>query len=288
MIGGILLAYGIAYQNKDILFKILSKNYKNKSFNIYGLDLPKIKEVLPTNLPTIQVDEKRLDNIFLLEDDTILLLEYESSESYKNLLKYCYYAFRVSEAYFEDKIYKLILVTIYTGDIEQAPNILDLGCIKLQTEQVFLSKFNGNEIYDKLKNKVENNKKLTDADVMQFIILPLTQKENKQDLIENTVNLAKKITDEEKQSFIIAGILTATDKFIDKDYSNNLKEWLKMTKVGRLFEEEKLEYAQKREKEKEKEIARKLLSKGIDILTIMESTSLTKTELLKLKEEISA
>jgi predicted transposase YdaD len=61
-----------------------------------------------------------------------------------------------------------------------------------------------------------------------------------------------------------------------------------MTKVGRLFEEEKLEYAQKREKETQKEIARKMLSREVDILTIMEFTSLTKDEVLKLKEEISA
>jgi predicted transposase/invertase (TIGR01784 family) len=183
-------------------------------------------------------------------------------------------------------------VTIYTGDIEQAPDFLDLGCIKLQTEQVFLSKFNGNEIYNDLKIKVENNQKLTDEDVMRFIILPLTKKDNKQDFIELTVNLAKEIIDEEKQGFIIAGILSATDKFIDKDYSNKLREWLRMTKVGRLFEEEKLEYAQKCEQETrqetKKEIARSLLSDGIDILSIMKATKLSKDEVLKLKEEISA
>jgi rRNA-processing protein FCF1 len=60
-----------------------------------------------------------------------------------------------------------------------------------------------------------------------------------------------------------------------------------MTKVGRLFEEEKIEYAQKyakeRVQERDKEIARKLLSKGVDILTIMESTMLTKAEILDLQ-----
>ena len=69
-----------------------------------------------------------------------------------------------------------------------------------------------------------------------------------------------------------------------------------MTKVGRLFEEEKLEYAQKREQETrqetrqetKKEIARKMLFKGVDILAIMEFTSLSKDEVLKLKAEISA
>ena len=94
------MSEGIAYQNKDILLKILAENYRNKSLSAYGLDLPAIKELLPTNLPAIQVDEKRSDNIFMLEDGRILILEYESAVKRKNLLKYGHYAFRVLEAYY--------------------------------------------------------------------------------------------------------------------------------------------------------------------------------------------
>jgi len=51
--------------------------------NWQGLDLSPIKEVLPTNLPAIQLDERRSDNIFLLEGNTILILEYESDATEK-------------------------------------------------------------------------------------------------------------------------------------------------------------------------------------------------------------
>jgi len=121
---------------------------------------------------------------------------------------------------------------------------------------------------------------LSDEDIMKFIILPLTAKNDKQQLIEKTVSLAREVGDENKQSFIIAGILSATDKFIDKNYSNRLKEWLKMTKIGRLFEEEKIEAIN----EKMLEVAKTLLDENVDILTIMKSTKLSKVEILKLKE----
>ena len=62
-----------------------------------------------------------------------------------------------------------------------------------------------------------------------------------------------------------------------------------MTKVGRLFEEEKIEYAQeyanKKVNKKVLEIAKNLLAKNIDILTIMETTGLSKTTILKLRED---
>ena len=44
------MSEGIAYQNKDIEFKLMSETYKEKSFGAYGLKLPKIKELLPTKL----------------------------------------------------------------------------------------------------------------------------------------------------------------------------------------------------------------------------------------------
>jgi len=284
---------GIAHQNKDIIFKLLSEYYKNKTFAVYGLDLPPVKQILPTNLPAVLVDEKRMDNKFLLADDSILILEYESSGDAKNLIKYAHYAFRVSEAYQEGEPRKVTIVVIYTGDVKSAPARLDIGCMQLRVRQVFLSRFNGKGMRVELERKVRAGEPLTDEDVMRFIILPLTALKDKQEMIETTVNLAKEVEEEDKQRFIIAGILTATDKFIDKNYSNKLKEWLKMTKVGMLFEEEKIEYAKEyaeakiKEYDKEKMIAvaKMLLSENVDISAIMKSTGLSKAKILKLKDK---
>ena len=48
---------GIVYQNKDILFRILGQTYKEKSFAAYGIDLPRIRTLLPTDLPKISANE---------------------------------------------------------------------------------------------------------------------------------------------------------------------------------------------------------------------------------------
>ena len=111
------MAKEIAYQNKDILLKILSENYKHKTFRAYGLNLPPVKEVLPTTLPALQVNKKRADNIFLLEDESILILEYESKANNQTILKYGHYVFRVAETYFKENFRKIIIAVIYTGDV---------------------------------------------------------------------------------------------------------------------------------------------------------------------------
>ena len=40
-------------------------------------------------------------------------------------------------------------------------------------------------------------------------------------------------------TFILTGLLVFTDKIIDDELSVKIKEWIRMTKVGRLFEAEK-------------------------------------------------
>ena len=234
------------------------------------------------------MDEKRSDNIFLLEDGRILILEYEADCDKKNLLKYGHYAFRVSEAYY-GKTDELVIAVIYTGNATEAPKELNLGCVSIRTEQVFLSSFDGDRTYEELRHKVTNDIQLSNDDVMRFIILPLMGNDDKQKRMEEAVELAKLVADEIIQTFVIAGILTASDKFIDRDYSNRIKEWMRMTKVGQLYEEEKIEAVneavQKAVQKRQSEIAKNLLDNGAGIALIMKSTGLTRADIDRLSKK---
>ena len=116
-------------------------------------------------------------------------------------------------------------------------------------------------------------------------------KKEKQKLIEKTVNLAKQIEDEHKQTFIIAGLLTATDQFIDRKYSNDLKERLKMTKVAKLFEEEKLEAVAEAkaavEAKAKAEFAEKLIKRGTPLEFIAEDTGLSLEKVKQIAEKMT-
>ncbi len=80
---------------------------------------------------------------------------------------------------------------------------------------------------------------------MEFIILPLTYKglEEKNESIKKSIQLAKEIVDEEIKVFVLSGMAVFADKIISKENANIIRRLLTMTKVGQLFEEEKIEYA---------------------------------------------
>jgi hypothetical protein len=273
-----------------------------------GLDLPKIKKVLPTNLPRISATELRADGLFILEGDIILVLEYESTVKRDDFVKYLEYMLAVLKNYFEDeKITDIIVAVIYTGDIISAPSELKFKSLSLNIEQVFLSKLDTNAIYSDLKAKVESGTALSDEDVVKFIVMPLTEpvKNKKQEIIEKSINLAIDLRDEDQRDFIILGILVATNKFIDEEYAKKIKELIYMTKVALVYEKEKNEAVKEAvreaalsyEKEKREAVyrkemdllhdfTRKILSQGEEISKITEYTGFSEEEILKIRSEM--
>lgn len=149
--------------NKDILFKILCQTYKEKSFAAYGINLPPIQELLPTNLPKISANEKDIDNLFLLKDGTYVIVDYEAEFREVNKIKYLNYISRVMEKYYrENKNFRLRLVVIYTGDVRSAEPDFETDCITIRTEQAFLTHIDGEAAYSSISQKIHsvNNLKM--------------------------------------------------------------------------------------------------------------------------------
>jgi len=285
-----MMSEGITYHNKDILFKILSQTYKEKSFSAYGLDLPPIRELLPTNLPKISANEKDVDNLFLLEDGTYAIVDYEAEYKRLNKVKYLNYVARVLEKYYkEDGNFNLRLIVIYTGDVKSAEATFETSCVTLRTEQAFLVHIDGEAAFEAIRRKIDSGIPLEDDDLMKLVILPLTVSgsEGKQAMLERVVVLAEQIADEGQRIFALSGVIVASDKFIDREYSEQIRRRINMTKIGQLYEKEKIEYANQKVKEtaiKERtEMAMKMLARGIDIIDIMGVTGFTEAELLRLQ-----
>lgn len=235
----------IAYQNKDIVSKVLAENFKGKSFRAYGLDLPEIRRALPTNIPAVKANELRLDNLFELVDGTVAVVDYESVYRESDKEKYLNYLAGIVNRYRKEKkkCPKCRMVVIYTGDIrrDETSAKYDIGALQMCIEPAFLSELDGDEIYSRLKEKVETGEMLTDEELMQFIILPLSypEKAKKQEKVRDTVLLAVQISDRNQQFFALAGILAFTDKIIDRETANKIRRVIEMTQVAQIFEEEK-------------------------------------------------
>ncbi len=244
----------IAYQNKDITSKLLAENLKGKSFRVYGLDLPEIRHVLPTNIPTVKANELRLDNIFELADGTAAIVDYESAYSEGDKVKYLNYLAGIASRYQKEKepCPKLRMVVIYTGDIKrkQVSMEYDIGAVKMSLECAFLSELDYKGIFQRLEQKIKRNERLDDGELMEVIVMPLSYQKAEEKhwfllggrwnrKIRETVALAAQIQDRGQQLFALSGILAFTDKVIDRETANKIRRAIEMTQVAQIFEEEK-------------------------------------------------
>ena len=267
----------IAYQNKDIFSKYMGERMLNKSFQAYGLSLPKIVRVEPTNLPTIQANELRIDNLFELADGTFAIVDYESDYDEKNKLKYAGYLTGVlTRCYEQHGTFPILrMIVIYTADVARGTtkDELDAGALRLRMDTAFLSDLSGDEIFQRLSTKIAQGEPFDDTDCMQFMIAPLTYrtKEAKQAAVRKAYELSNQIADEETVSFLLPGIIVFCEKVIDEATYDKIKERIRMTRMGQEFEEEKREAV---ETEQEKTILR-LQKAGEKLSTMATATGWT-------------
>ncbi len=120
-----------------------------------------------------------MDNLFLLEDGTYAIVDYESIDNVKNRIKYINYISRIVKRLYEDhgEIPKIRMIVIYTGNIVAGKSGFDVGCMSLQMEQVFVNDIPAEEIYRTVKDKLLHGMGLAEQELMQMIILPLAGKD---------------------------------------------------------------------------------------------------------------
>lgn len=118
---------------------------------------------------------------------------------------------------------------------------------------------------------------------MKLVILPLTMPgvEGKQKMLEKVVCLAEQVTDGKQQIFILSGVIVASDKFINREYLEQIRRRINLTQLGQMYEKEKIEYGN----QKVRKMAKSMLEEGIDLVKIMKITGLTEDELLRLQDE---
>jgi hypothetical protein len=191
---------------------------EDKTLDVYGIHIPRIKRVLPTNLPVIWATELRIDNLFLLEDDSIAIFDYESVFKPENISKYVKYIIQVLDQYkipWNGKPIRMIVV--YTGNVTHQQTRFSVGSLTVQLETAYLNDLDTERIRKRLQEKIQAGEPLNDTDMMEFVIYPLAypSKEKQNQAIQEAVTLVANIADTEMQRKILSGIIVFGDKVID-------------------------------------------------------------------------
>ena len=279
----------VAYQNKDISSKFLASMHGNAFASALGIDMEPLERNEPTELPTVEVSNMMMDNLFLLRDGSYAIIDYESKYSEENKIKYLNYLARLVKSLYNrsKKIPKIQIVIIYTADIKEGTTnpILDLGNTVLKTQEVFLTKWDTERILDIVGGKVNNDEPLTEKEIVQLIMAPLSVegKEAKQLLIRRCIDIIERAKDEKMQMNLYGGLLAFTDKVIEIKDQEEIRRRLSMTKIEKMFYDEKMDAVNKATNENTQLISANMLTDGLPIEKVCDYTGLA----LEVVEELA-
>ncbi|WP_276661371.1 hypothetical protein [Syntrophomonas wolfei] len=118
--------------NKDIIMKATAEMFKDGTLEMLGLKTARIVDIMPTVLPVVEAAEKRVDFVFLLENDTLLHLEFQATVPENLLRRVAFYGARIVERHnwvFSGK--NLAYLSNYLGNSRSAVKHVVGGIVKL-------------------------------------------------------------------------------------------------------------------------------------------------------------
>lgn len=271
---------------EDAIMKMAWDTFAREGRKMFGFK-KKVKDTGRTELITLNLKYLHLDYLYLMEDDTYEIYEFQTTNNNKEDLR----RFRAYESTVSHQTGKEVFTyVIYSAGIKNPNTVLKTGFNTYQVQALTLANIDGDEKKQAIHDKLALGEPLTDEDALTVMFLPLTAGTGSiKDKILTSISLAKHFNKDIEINLEAMAYALAI-KFLEKNELNTIKEELKMTVLGQMLRDDFIEEGiiQGRQeglkKGTEEERARqneayKMLKNNIPLPEIKTALSLTDEEL---------
>src|SRR5271166_9908 len=91
--------YQVSAHALDVIFKLEAEALATALPKHFGVAIPRIVSHFPTELPRLDVHLQQLDRVFLLEDTSLLHMEFQARYLLIDLVRFGQYDFSLFDAY---------------------------------------------------------------------------------------------------------------------------------------------------------------------------------------------
>lgn len=228
-------------QHEDAALKVTAQFFKDEIMPALNID-GEVVSVLPTEDIHLELKKSFEDFNYLMSDDTVKHFEFQSTNEGIAGLK----RFRVYEAQLSIKHGKPVTTyVLFSGTIKHPMTEYTEGVNTYRIVPIIMQDKNADRVIAELQRKVNVGEKITKADLLPLVLSPLmsgklTQKER----VSAAYDITRKASgvDAEVIRKVEAVVYIMADKFLDSVEMEQLKEEIKMTRLGKmLYEDGKLE-----------------------------------------------
>ncbi|BDR76143.1 DUF4351 domain-containing protein [Clostridium tetani] len=222
---------------EDLIMKRAMDLFAEEGLKFFGIN-KKVKELGPTELVVLETKNMFMDYTFLMEDDTFIHFEFQTTNKGKIDLR----RFRAYEALLSHQTGKdAVTYVVYSGNIKNPGNTLQTGISEFKVNTISMASKDGDKIYNDIVEKIKSGIEITKQDIISLTFTPIMSgKMGIADKIINAIHIVKDINDDYK--YDVESILYAfANKFLSGKDLEKVKEELKMTELGKSLIQEGIE-----------------------------------------------
>lgn len=223
----------------------------------------KVKEIGYTELIELKIEHLFMDFLFLMEDDTYRHFEFQTTDNPVQDAR----RFRAYEAIVSNETGKdVITYAVYSNKIHKKAMSFRFGLNRYRFHIINLSDRNADSMLEYLNRKTDAQIPLTKEDMLGLTFLPVMGgKQTYFEKINGAFKVTKKITQEYGRQ-VEAMLYAFATKFLDGDELRQIKEAIKMTRLGEMLVQDGYESGKEAGKrEGRREGRREGMEKGISL-----------------------
>lgn len=247
-------------QHEDAALKVTAQFFRDEimpALNIEG----KVVGILPTEEVHLELKKGFEDFNYLMSDDSIKHFEFQSTNEGIIGLK----RFRTYESQLSYKYKKAVTTyVLFSGNIKNPMTEFTEGVNTYRVVPIIMQDKNADKVIAELKRKQEAGEEITKADLLPLVLSPLMSGEMSQrERVLAAYDITRKATEVDAEIIrkVEAVIYIMADKFLDSKEMEQLKEEIKMTRLGRMLYDDGASM-------KLKELVEKTMKKGFSVAEI--------------------
>ena len=224
-------------KHEDAVMKMGFDYFRDTILKTLGIDY-QYEEIGPTELVELTIHSLYMDFTFLTTGGFYIHTEFQTTDKKEADLR----RFHAYDAVYSNKTGKQVITyVIYSGGINNVKSELDCGLYTYRVQPIYLKDKNADEVFQKLKQKQDNGEAFTEDDYAALSLTPLMSgKMSRKDMFKEAINLAKPNIELSAEK-ATAMLYTLADKFLDKTELDEIKEVMRMTRLGQMLMDEGME-----------------------------------------------
>ena len=271
-------------KHEDLIMKKAMDVFAEEGLKFFGID-KKVKDSSSTEIVVLQAKNLHMDYTFLMEDDTYIHVEFQTTDKGKEDLR----RFRAYESLLNFQTGKdVVTYVVYSNGIQNVKTILETGINQYNVKAISMYDKDGDIVIQEVEEKLNNNIEVTKQDLIALTFTPIMSgKLSKLDKIIKSIRLVKKI-DNEYRYDVESMLYAFADKFLDGKDLEKVKEDISMTKLGEMLVEDGIKKGKiERKEEQAIETAKVAIKKGLSDELICELTGLTESQIIIIRKSIN-